>query len=339
MVDFVAGTRRIAIYSDVAGKEIASANVSANPPAISITARSGGPALPASSPVTLSWDASDSDGDALTYNLMYSFNGGATWRLLVTGITEKSYTIESSELEGTQGQSTGVFRVVANDGALTASATSDAFSVGSKAPTARIASPVDGSQTIYGQLVAFEGFGEDFEEGTLPDTKMTWTSDRDGFLGNGRLVHVDLLSVGTHHITLQVADAAGQTASAMVTILVSGDETQPGPTLDAGPTPLSFTHRYAQPAPPAQGISIRNIGSGVLNWTASTDAPWLGLSATSGSAPTEMLVSVDPTGLDPRIPHFANITVGGYGAGSPQTITVILHITGVHSMYLPSVKR
>ena len=339
VVDFVAGTRRIALYSDAAGKEIASAEVSANPPVISISSRSGGPALPASGPVTLAWTSSDSDGDPLTYNLQYSFDGGATWRLLVTGIKEKSYTIDSAELEGTQGQSTGIFRVTANDGVLTASATSDTFSVGGKVPRARIASPVDGSQTIYGQLVAFEGYGEDFEEGTLTDEKLTWTSDRDGFLGNGRLVHSALLSAGTHQITLQVADAEGQTGSASITIVVSGDETQPGPTLDAGPGPLSFTHGFAKPAPPAQKISIRNTGSGELHWTASTDAGWLSLDSTSGVAPAELMVSVDPTGLDPRIPHFANITVSGDGGGSPQTIPVVLRITGVQSLYLPFVRR
>ena len=56
IVDWVAGTQRIAIYSDVAERELASTSVSANSPVVTITERTGGDMLPASDPVTLQLD-------------------------------------------------------------------------------------------------------------------------------------------------------------------------------------------------------------------------------------------------------------------------------------------
>ena len=57
--------------------------------------------------------------------------------------------------------------------------------------------------------------------GPLAEAATTWTSDRDGFLGRGRVL--DLaggLSPGRHTLTLTVADSAGQTASRSVVVIV-----------------------------------------------------------------------------------------------------------------------
>src|SRR5258706_335086 len=81
-------------------------------PSVTITSRSGGPNLPASGPVTLTWSGADSDGDALRYTLLYSFDNRATWRTLATMIPSNTLTIDASQLEGTNGASTAYFRVV-----------------------------------------------------------------------------------------------------------------------------------------------------------------------------------------------------------------------------------
>src|SRR5205814_114854 len=97
----------------------------------------GGATLPATGPVTVGWSGTDLDGDALQYALSYSANNGSTWRLLVS-TTKSSFTVDSSQLDGTGGAPTGVFRVVASDGVLSGQATSDHFAVASKPPTAVI---------------------------------------------------------------------------------------------------------------------------------------------------------------------------------------------------------
>lgn len=81
-------------------------------------------------------------------------------------------------------------------------------------PTAHILSPADGSVFDPGTVIAFQGEGTDPEDGTLPDGRLEWFSDRDGFLGSGSLIQVVLsppIPYGNrvHRITLRVTDSDG----------------------------------------------------------------------------------------------------------------------------------
>lgn len=62
---------------------------------------------------------------------------------------------------------------------------------------------------------------------------------------------------------------------------------------------LTFAEVTAGDAPPGQALQVRNAGAGTLAWTASTSTAdggaWLSLSAASGSAPSNLTVSVVPT--------------------------------------------
>lgn len=339
IVDWVEGTQRIAIYSDVAGRELASTTVSANPPAVAITGRSGGDALPASGPVTLAWDGTDTDGDALDYILLYSFDDRASWRTLATTHISNTLTIDAGQLEGTGEAAAGWLRVVANDGVLTAQADTGPFQVEDKAPSVQIASPAPDSVYTHGQTVALEGYGRDFEEGTLADAQLTWHSSLDGKLGTGHLLHPVLLSVGDHVVTLVAVDAAGNEASASVTISVVSSVEDAGPTLTAAPISLAFqaTAGAANPAP--LRLSVRNTGSGVLDWTASADASWLTLSTTTGTAPGEIMVSVDSGAFQPGEVHDATITLvgGGQIITMPVTVQMIGTAEEIHTLYLPAI--
>jgi len=69
---------------------------------------------------------------------------------------------------------------------------------------------------------------------------------------------------------------------------------------DSVPGALSF-FRTTTETPAAQSIPIRNAGTGTLNWTASGSTAdggaWLTLSATSGTAPGSVSVSIVPSAL------------------------------------------
>ena len=75
-----------------------------------------------------------------------------------------------------------------------------------------------------------------------------------------------------------------------------------------------------------QTVLISNASSGALNWSASTDAPWLHFDPASGTGDSILSVSVTPTGLATGN-YSAAITITDPDAtNSPQTINVTLHV-------------
>lgn len=118
-----------------------------------------------------------------------------------------------------------------------------------------------------------------------------------------------------------VIRAGGTDAALPVTITIAPDAapgartfqvTTPGGTADSGnitftvleaprigvePQSLSFSAVVGGEAPQSQSLKINNLGGGTLSWQASVDAPWLILSATEGTAPSEIQVSVTIAGL------------------------------------------
>jgi hypothetical protein len=232
IVDFVPGTRRLAIYSEAAGREIGSIAVSGNAP--DITNLVAQPPTGGGS-IELSWDSSDPDGGELSSTILYSNDGGTTWQTIAAGVRGTTFTVDSAELPGSSGDS-GVFRVVVDDGVLTDEAKSNPLDVPSKAPDARIAAPLSGVTYLLGQSTDLEGVGEDLEDGTLEDAQLSWSSDLDGPLGAGRLLHVQGLSKGTHHVTLTATDTDGQTDTATVVVNVVAGYENPDPDDSTPPT-------------------------------------------------------------------------------------------------------
>jgi hypothetical protein len=79
--------------------------------------------------------------------------------------------------------------------------------------------------------------------------------------------------------------------------------------------------------PPSQTVDITNTGTGTLSWTATSMAPWLVVSPTSGTAPSTVTVSVITTSLG-EIKLSSNILVKAVGSTSTATIAVTLVVNG-----------
>lgn len=92
-------------------------------------------------------------------------------------------------------------------------------------------------------------------------------------MGTGPLLSIDDLSVGTNKITLTATNSAGQSANAMITVIVEDDLTLPGPTLSVGPTQIGWHVSVGSTQQQNAQISISNAGDGVLTWSASENAP------------------------------------------------------------------
>ena len=102
----------------------------------------------------------------------------------------------------------------------------------------------------------------------------------------------------------------------------------PTATLSITPQFLSFRATENGGAPPNQTLSIANLGSGSLQWTAEVitgTGNWLRLSRVSGSTPNTLEVSVDPAGLKADV--YTGRVVVQSGTASPVSVIVTLLVT------------
>jgi|GEM_PF-121387 len=99
--------------------------------------------------------------------------------------------------------------------------------------------------------------------------------------------------------------------------------------LVVSPTALTFEATVGGTDPSPQSFNISNAQSGDMAWTATEDATWFGLSATSGSVPpaADVDVSVTISGLTADT-YVDTILVEAPGAtNSPQEVIVTLNLT------------
>ncbi|MBK7930713.1 MAG: choice-of-anchor D domain-containing protein [Bryobacterales bacterium] len=95
---------------------------------------------PDASPRTLRWQASDTDGDPLTYQLSYSSDNGLTWLPIALDLTATEYTLNPARIEG---GAQVYLRVRASDGFHTASAEVGPLTVQQRPAIAPDPSPID----------------------------------------------------------------------------------------------------------------------------------------------------------------------------------------------------
>ena len=190
---------------------------SPNVPTVSVNQPGGG--NPVEGATTLTWAASDGDGDSLIHNVYYSPDGGSTWQLLAVGWTGSELPIDASLLPG---GNNALIRVTASDGLNTAHAESVPFVVPKHAPEVTILPPdPDAAPWAQGQPNLLAAAAEDVEDGLLSPASLQWMSNKDGALGQGNALYV-ALSKGEHTITVTATDADGQQASATTIITVGG---------------------------------------------------------------------------------------------------------------------
>ncbi len=173
---------------------------------------------PADTTQSLSWKASDADGGPLTYSVFYSNDAGQNWQLIASGLSDTTLKMDVNSLAG--GPDTR-FRVVASDGINTGMAeTPAAIEVPNKAPQPVILEPVERGIYSPGSVVVMRGGASDMEDGTIPDSKLVWSSDRQGEIGIGSAIPINTLEPGEHTITLTATDSLGIASSTSKTIFV-----------------------------------------------------------------------------------------------------------------------
>lgn len=332
-VPHVAGTERIDIEGP-GGALLASVSAGGSAPTVAITAPAAGATL-TGDPVTIAWNANDSDGDPLTYMVQYTADGGTTWQTVSFPTTETSTAVDSDTL---QAAAPGRFRVLASDGVHTTIAESGDVTMPNHVPELNIVSPADDVTVAISQTVNFEVEAYDADIGSMPDDQLEWSSDRDGVLGNGRQLSVADLSVGEHVVTVTADDGNGGTTTASVTVTVVDalDKLPAVPdALDAGPRVLQVALSNGQTEDQINVINLN--GKNVIGWNASASQPWVSFSAASGTTPDEVTVSVDGAGLGPGR-HTATVTLTSPDVPNDQ-VTVEVEAVRLYRTQLPLVSR
>jgi parallel beta-helix repeat protein len=312
-------------------QELAVQRVSLNPPTVHLVAPNGGESL--SGLCTVAWTASDPDGDALRYTVLASTDN-MNWTPLAIDLTQPSFAWDTRL---SPGSTNCRIMVVANDGVNQTRDVSDGpFTVMMKGPTITISSPTNGAALPADQSVLFVGSGFDFEDGDLPDSALTFTSDRDGLLGKGRSLPVAELSVGTHKITLTGVDKDNNAGATSITVSVASAAV--GSFIDVTPTNLVFGSVIAgQTKDMTVQISHTNTGPASLTIQSMTSsnarftevAPSLPLTLAPGGK-TSVTIRFAPvsassetgtltiTSDDPNQP-VVQVTLSGQGTGALVT--------------------
>jgi hypothetical protein len=100
----------------------------------------------------------------------------------------------------------------------------------------------------------------------------------------------------------------------------------PPPALAVSPTSLAFSATAGGSSPASKTLTVSNTGGGTLSFTATDDAPWLTETPATGTAPKDLTVAVDTSGLAAGT-YTATITIDGGGvSGSPRTVPVTLTV-------------
>lgn len=216
---WVEGTKRIEIWDS--NRRLFSLPVSNSAPVVTVQSPNGGETVAADGTLTVKWSGSDADGDALTYSVFYSPDGGNTWQPLTPGTTATQLTVPAF---GLPGSSNALIEVRATDGVHVGTDRSNAaFQVGGKGPLwASIVAPSAGAQLVQSQIHTLVGTAFDLEDGQLVGDRLAWYSDQVGPLGSGETLTVSL-PVGLHHLTLIATDSANMTTSHAITIEVLAD--------------------------------------------------------------------------------------------------------------------
>jgi uncharacterized protein (TIGR03437 family) len=97
------------------------------------------------------------------------------------------------------------------------------------------------------------------------------------------------VTVGTFLVTASASGVANPATFSLTNLPLAGS-------LTVNPSQLSFASQAGQPAPTGQTVQVLST-AGALTWTATTSAPWITVSSSSGTTPTPVTISVNPTGL------------------------------------------
>jgi hypothetical protein len=187
-------------------------------PSIAITSPSQDTTVTVGDPVTLTATATDAeDGD---------LSGSVTWTSSLDGSLGSGASLVTSSLSlGTHTVTAAVSDAAGQErtASVVVTVTQD------MPPSVTITAPSQDTTITVGDALTFAGSASDAVDGDL-SASIEWTSSVDGVLGTGASVESSSLSLGTHVITANATDGAGQDGTATVEVTVTANAA-PGVTI------------------------------------------------------------------------------------------------------------
>ncbi|VAW65459.1 hypothetical protein MNBD_GAMMA08-1205 [hydrothermal vent metagenome] len=181
-----------------------------SPPSISITSPPDGSGRDANSRVRLTATANDNEDGSLDASILWSssidgsLGNGATVNAL---LSPGKHTIQTTVVDsGNLSTSTSItLQIITTDAP----------------PSISIIAPIGNTSQPANQATRLTATANDTRDGDLGNN-IEWSSDRDGALGTGNSLSVQL-TIGKHLITASVADSSNQTAEDNVTYTLVSD--------------------------------------------------------------------------------------------------------------------
>jgi hypothetical protein len=204
------------VWLEKNGQVLDSLTATNETPSVTILNPAAGAVLPGTGTLTIAWQGSSpNNADTLTYNVLYSTDG-FNWKPLAAQITDSQLEIDLQTFPAT---TTAQIQVQVSNGLDIGAGWSGEFGIGQKGTLVSILSPFDQSISPANQPIFLEGAGYIWDEPGAQVFGLSWESDKDGYLGTGDTVLVNL-SMGLHHIRLWTVGPDGSLAEDQITLFI-----------------------------------------------------------------------------------------------------------------------
>jgi len=163
--------------------------------------------------VEIRWTQDTSkQSSSMRYLVMYSEDGGNSWLPAGIPVEGNKVVLPTDFLPASEDI---IFKVIGSNGLGTVEDEVGGLKLENRAPKAVIVTPKEGWVGEVGTKWVFKGYGEDVEDGVIPQGQ--WSSSIDGEIDASKEVE---LSQGIHTITFTVTDSGGLTGSTSITVEV-----------------------------------------------------------------------------------------------------------------------
>jgi len=195
---------------------------SANAPSVSVTGVNENQYFSNNETIDLFWVGSDEDNDSLTYKVLYSVDGGNSYKRYFS-LRKTSQTGSTINTARIPGSNRSRFGVSVSNGTRSSFTETPIFRLEEHKPRLYITNSSSSSRFSVKQGFKLSARGVDNEDGRLDRDTFIWHSSIDGSLGTGEFAEIlpDQLSIGKHEITVTGVDSSGMSGTASITIHIT----------------------------------------------------------------------------------------------------------------------